>query len=100
MYRDWNQERLQKTTGQDATIRVGGMNVDVHFTSWDMPQRVILAHMTIEMHSLMVASLNTDWVELRETLTTLVALQEDQEALVDHQQDLHEVHRQLYEFHD
>ena len=42
-HRDWNWERLQKTPRQRATIQVGVMNVEVQFTSWDEPQRVILA---------------------------------------------------------
>lgn len=100
MHRDWNLKRLQNTPRQQATIQAGGMNVDVQFTSWDKPQRVILARMTIEEHSLIVASLNASWPELQEALSTLVVLQEDQEALADHQQDRDEVSRQLYEHHD
>ena len=53
----------------------------------------------MESYSLRVASLNTTWEELQEVLTTLVVLQEDQEALADHQQDRDEVSRRLYEHH-
>ena len=104
-YRDWNQERLQKTPRQQATIQVGDMNVEVGFISWDEPQRVILARLTLsslnmEDHPLQVASLNTSWEELQEALTTLVGLQEDQETFADYQQDLDEVRRQLFGHHD
>ena len=99
-YRDWNEERLQNTPRHQATIQVGGINADVEFTSWDEPQRVILARLALESYSLRVASLNTSWEELQEVLTTLVVLQEDQEALADHQQDRDEVSRRLYEDHE
>ena len=63
-HRDWNIERLEKTPHHQATIQVGGINVEVRFTSWDEPQGVNLARLTIENHSLQVASLNTSWGEL------------------------------------
>ena len=104
-HRDWNIERLQNTPHQQATIQVGDMNVEVRFSSWDEPQRVILARLTLsslntEDHPLQVASLNTSWEELQEALTTLVLLQEDQETVADYQQDLDEVRRQLFGHHD
>ena len=55
--------------------------------------------MTMENHPLLVASLNTSWEELQAILTTLVVLQEDQEALAGHQQDRDEMSRRLYEDH-
>ena len=97
-HRDWNQERLQKTPRQQANIQVGDTNVEVQFTSWNEPQRVILARLTMEDHPILVASLNASWAELQEALTTLVVLQEDQEALAGHQQDRDEVSRQLREY--
>ena len=54
----------------------------------------------MEDHPILVASLNASWAELQEALTTLVVLQEDQEALAGHQQDRDEVSRQLREYHD
>ena len=99
-YRDWNVERLQKTPHQEATIQVGNINVEVKFTSWDESQRVILARLAMENHSLRVASLNTSWEELQAILSTLVVLQEDQEAFDGHQRDRDEMSRRLYEDHD
>ncbi len=92
-HRDWNQERLQKTPRQQAIVHVGGMDVDVQITSWDEPQRVILARLTVGGHRLLAASLNLSWEELQEAFTTLVVLQEDQETLAGHQQDVDELRR-------
>ena len=84
-YRGWNEERLQNTPRHQATIQIGGMNLVVHYASWDEPQRVILARLTIENHPLRVTFLNTSWEELREVIATLVLLKGDQETLVDYQ---------------
>ena len=99
-HRDWNQERLQKTPRRQAIVQAGGMDVDVQITSWDEPQRVILARLTVGGHRLLAASLNLSWEALQEALTTLVVLQEDQETLADYQKDLDEVRRERQEYHD
>ena len=71
------------------------VDVEARFISWDTPQRVVLAYLTVGTTSLSVSALNVSWEELRETLASLVLLREDQETLVDHQQDFDESSRLL-----
>ena len=59
---------------------------------------ISLACLTMEDHPLRVASLNASWEELQEALTTSVQLEEDQEALAEHQQDFDEASRLLKEY--
>ncbi|MCH9017745.1 MAG: hypothetical protein IIB89_08320 [Chloroflexi bacterium] len=96
-HRDWNVERIENTPRQQATIRVNGVDVEVEIISWDTPHRVVLAYLTIGTDYLTVSALNVDWDNLREMLCSLVVLQEDQETLARHQQDLDESGRLLEE---
>ena len=99
-HRDWNEERLRNTAGQQATIQAGGMKVEVNYMSWDEPQRVILARLNLECHILRVVSMNVSWAELQDALTTLSLLKGDQETLADYQQGVDELRRKLYGGYD
>ena len=96
-HRDWNVERLENTPRQLATIRVNGIDVEVQFISFDTPHRVIVANLTIGTDSLTVAALNVSWDDLRQALSSLVVLRDDQEALAAHQEDFDEASQLLRE---
>ena len=89
-HRDWNEEQIQQVSRQHTTVQIGGQPVDVDLASWEQPQRVILAHLDLAGLPATAAALNLTEAELFLVLGTLVALKEDPEALVEHQQDLDE----------
>ena len=64
--------------------------MDVDLASWEQPQRVILAHLELAGMPATAAAMNMTDAELFLVLGTLVALKEDSEALIEHQQDLDE----------
>ena len=98
-HRDWNTERLTQTPRQQATIEVNGQAVEVELVSWEEPQRVALARLTLGENHLQAASLNLSHEQLLDTLGTLVALQEDGDTLAQHQQDYDEARREMLEHH-
>ena len=96
-HRDWNVDRIENTPRQQATIPANGVDVEARFITWDTPHRVVLAYLTMGTNSLTVSALNVSWDDLRETLSSVVVLQDDQEALTSHQQDVDESSRLLNE---
>ena len=97
-HRDWNVERIENTPRQQATIQVNGVDVEARFITWDTPHRVVLAYLTIATNSVNVSALNVNWDDLRETLSSLVVLQENPDVLAAHQQDFDESSRLLKEY--
>ena len=89
-HRDWNIKRLENTPRQQATLRVNGVDVEVRFSSWDSPNRVVLARLELATNSLSVSALNLNWDDLREVMSSFVVLLEDQETFAAHQQDVNE----------
>ncbi len=100
IHKDWNLERVQQASRKEATIHVGGMDVEVRLASWDEPQRVILARLTLGDNSLRAASLNISQDKLLEALSTLVALQGEEDVLADHQRSFEELRRDLIDHHN
>ena len=98
-HKDWNMKRVQQATRKEATIQVGGMDVEVKLASWDEPQRVILTRVTLGDNSLRAASLNIPQDKLLKALSTLVALQCEEDVLADHQQSFEELRRDLIDHH-
>ena len=96
-HRDWNIKRLDRTPWEQATLQVNGVDVEARYISWDIPHHVILARLELATHSLSVASLNVSWDELRQALSSLVVLPDNQEVLAAHQQDFNEAVRLLKE---
>ena len=96
-HKDWNIERIESTPRQQATVRVNGTDVEARFISWDTPHRVILARLTIGTNPLLVSALNVSWDDLREALSSLTVLGDDQKTLTGHQQDFDESSRLLKE---
>ena len=97
-YRDWNIDRIENTPRQQATIRVNGVDIEARFISWDTPHRVVLAYLTMGTNSVNVSALNVGWDDLRETLSSLVVLQENPDVLAAHQQEFDEASRLLKEY--
>ena len=87
-HRDWNIERIENTPRQQGTIRVGSDDVEAQFISWETPLRITLVHLELKTNSLSVAALNLSWDDLREVLSSLVVLLDDQDALATQNQDL------------
>ena len=87
-HRDWNIERIENTPRQQGTIRVGSDDVEAQFISWETPLRITLVHLELKTNSLSVAALNLSWDNLREALSSLVVLLDDQDALATQNQDL------------
>lgn len=98
-HRDWNTERLSKAPHQQATIEVNGQALEVELVSWEEPQRVALARLTLGENHLQAASLNLSHEQLLDTLGTLVALQEDGDTLAQHQQDYDDASQEMREHH-
>ncbi|MCH7746176.1 MAG: hypothetical protein IIC84_08900 [Chloroflexi bacterium] len=98
-HRDWNTERLSRSPHQQASIEVNGQAVEVDLVSWEEPQRVALARLTLGEGHLQAASLNLSHEQLLDTLGTLVILQEDGDTLAQHQQDYDEARREMLEHH-
>lgn len=95
-HRDWNEEQISKASRQHTTVHVGGQPVEVELASWEQPQQVVLAQLELGGHPATAAALNLSPPELLEALGTLVALQEDKEALDQHQQDFDENWREIH----
>ena len=98
-HRDWNTERLSRSPHQQASIEVNGQAVEVELVSWEEPQRVALARLTLGENHLQAASLNLSQEQLLDTLGTLVILQEDGDTLAQHQQDYAEAHQEMLKRH-
>ena len=76
---------------------MNGVDIEARFISWDTPHRVVLAYLTIGTTSVNVSALNVGWDDLRETLSSLVDLQENPDVLAAHQQEFDEASRLLRE---
>ena len=100
IHKDWNLNRVQQASRQETTIQVGGMDVEVRLASWSEPQPIILARLTLGENSLRAAALDIPQDKLLEALSTLVALQEEENVLADHQQSFEEMRRDLIDHHN
>ena len=80
-----NLERVSLASRERTTILVGGMAAEIELASWLEPQRVTLGRLTLGKHLLLSASLGLSRPELLQTLATVVVLQQDEEALAQHQ---------------
>ncbi len=98
-HQDWNMERVSQTPRQQATIEVNGQALEVELVSWEEPQRVALARLTLGENHLQAASLNLSHEQLLDTLGTLAVLQEDEDMLTQHQQDYDDASREMREHH-
>ena len=80
----WNQQRIAEASHDQAEIHVGGETVMVKLAYWE-EEAVIIAQCQPGVHPLLAGSLNLSRHELTQALETLVVLQDDQEALAEHQ---------------
>ena len=87
IHRDWNLERISRTSRRQVTIHVDGESVKVELAYWWRPQPVVLAHIRLEHHSIRAASVGITHIELLTLLKTMTVLQHDPDVLAEHQQD-------------
>ena len=97
-YREWNIERVQQGVLHQATIDVEGLSVEAEVTHWD-GSRVVLARLSIGTHWLSAASLGLAREELVQVLGSLVVLQQDHEALHEHQRGHDEARAEITQYH-
>ena len=94
-----NLERVSLASRERTTILVGGMAAEIELASWLEPQRVTLGRLTLGKHLLMSASLGLSRPELLQALATVVVLQQDEEALAQHQRGYDEADQVLRSSH-
>ena len=87
IHRDWNLERISRTSRRQVTIQVDGESVEVQLAYWWRPQPVVLAHIRLDHHSIRAASVGITHIELLTLLKTMTVLQHDPDVLAEHQQD-------------
>ena len=97
-HREWNIERVRQGLRHQAAIDLEGLSVEAEVTHW-ADQRVALARLSIGTHWLSAASLGLAREELVQVLGTLVLLQQDREAVDEHQRGHDEARAELVEYH-
>ena len=84
----WNLERVYRAPRRNLVIQIDGHPVKVELVRWQEPQEVVLAHLVLKDHTVMAASVNITPTRLLFMLKGMVTLQQDREALADHEQAL------------
>jgi hypothetical protein len=84
-YRDWNLQRIEQAAHDRAATGVGGQAVEVEVQSWE-EEGIFLAQLAPGGHPVLVASLGLAKDALLQVLGALVMLQEDRQALAEHQE--------------
>ncbi len=97
IHRDWNLAGISRTERRRFTFNVSGnvngAPVEVELAHWWRPQTVALARMSSDGHPVLAVSIGITHVGLLTLLKTMVALQQDQGALAEHQQGYEETRR-------
>ena len=86
IHRDWNLERIGRTPRRRLSLVAKGTPVEVDLAFWWEPEPVTLAHLAPEGHTILATSIGISHVKMLGLLKTIVALQNDPEALKEHQQ--------------
>ncbi len=86
IHRDWNTLRLGLTKRRHLTIEVDRAPVEVEIAHWWTPEPVALAHLMLEGHPVMVASVGITHLQLLAALKTIVPLQRNPQTIAEHQQ--------------
>ena len=84
----WNLERVYRAPRRNLVIQIDGHPVKVELVRWQEPQEVVLAHLVLKDHTVMAGSVNITPTRLLFMLKGMVTLQQDREALADHEQAL------------
>ena len=79
IHRDWNLERLSRTSRRQVTIHVDGEPLRVELAYWWRPQQVVLAHIRLDHHSVRAVSTGITHIELLTVLKTMIVLQQNPE---------------------
>ncbi len=93
VHRDWNLERMSRAERRRLTITINEAPAEVELAHWWEPELIVLAHVTLDGHSVLATSVGITHIELLALLKTMTALRGDPEALAEHEEGYEEARR-------